>query len=133
MQLSTNSKKRMSKDGQSLCKMFSALLDCSGEWIDKNVVDNFVDKVVIQSALVFDWYINLYGNSVDFINRNDARYCNEPYGLRAQKTIELQHNFYNLAFILHIPFEEVNAYKKRFGKYIRANQWKDITVNVYLR
>lgn len=48
MQSSTNRKIHTPKDGQSLCRMFSALMDCSGEWIDKYIVENFVDKIVVQ-------------------------------------------------------------------------------------
>lgn len=33
---------------------------------------------------------------------------------------------------LHIGFEEAETYRKAVGCYLRKNQWKDITVDVYL-
>ena len=36
-------------------------------------------------------------------------------------------------FYIHIGFDEVRAFKKRFGKFIRQSQWKDTDVVVYMR
>ncbi|MDE7243442.1 MAG: hypothetical protein K2O18_05620, partial [Oscillospiraceae bacterium] len=38
-----------------------------------------------------------------------------------------------LAFTFTITFDQAQAFKKQFGKYLRANQWNDMTVKVYLR
>lgn len=34
-------------------------------------------------------------------------------------------------FRKHIGYEEANDYRKEYGYYIRKNQWKDLTVEVY--
>lgn len=114
-------------------KTLESLVDYSGEWIDENVVINYVDKVVMRTATEFEWYINLHGDAIKFMNEHDVKRHNEPYEVKAQKTLSLQREFYNLAFTFCINFDEARAFKKSFGKFLRTNQWKDIEVKVYVR
>ena len=79
------------------------------------------------------WYINIDGNAEKYIAENCPKIHNEPYRDRAEKTKKLRDSSYYNIFRLHIGFDEVRAFKKRFGKFIRQNQWKDTDVVVYMR
>lgn len=114
-------------------EVLNTIIDCSGEEIDEKVIAGYVDKVVMRTPTEFEWYINLYGDAADFMSKNDIRHHNEPYGVRAQKTIALQQQFYIPFSTFHINFDEARAFKKKFGKYLRTNQWKDLTIKVYIR
>ena len=118
---------------QEIRETLDKLMDYSGEWIDKNVVINYVDKVLVRTDTEFEWYINLYGNTITFMNEYDIRRHNEIYEAKAKRTLNLQKEFYKLAFSFHINFDEARAFKKKFGKFLRTNQWKDITVRVFMR
>lgn len=109
------------------------IIDFSGEQIDEKIVANYVDRVVIRSATEFEWYINIHGDTTQFINEKDDRKFNESYASRARKTIALRDSYYHPLLNLCINFDEARAFKKKFGKYLRGNQWSDITITVYIR
>lgn len=125
--------KYSSKKLQKLRQTLDSMIDYSGEWIDKNVVINYIDKVVARTETEFEWYINLHGDSINFMNEHDSRRHNEAYEIKAQRTLKLQEDLYELVFSFCINFDEARAFKKKFGKFLRANQWKDITVKVFMR
>ena len=89
--------------------------------------------VFIRSQTEFEWYININGNAEKYIAENCPKIHNEPYRDRAEKTKKLRDSSYYNIFRLHIGFDEVRAFKKRFGKFIRQSQWKDTDVVVYMR
>ena len=37
-----------------------------------------------------------------------------------------------LQYVLVIPFEDARAYRKSSGRYLRCNQWDDLTVEIYM-
>ena len=102
-------------------------------YVGLGAVNNFVDKIVVRSQTEFEWYINIDGNAEKYIAENCPKIHNEPYRDRAEKTKKLRDSSYYNIFRLHIGFDEVRAFKKRFGKFIRQNQWKDTDVVVYMR
>lgn len=89
--------------------------------------------MVMKSKTEFEWYINLHADAPRFMQENDERRLNEPYEVKAAKTIEMRERYYSPMFTLYINFDEVRAFKKKFGKYIRSNQWEDIVMKVYMR
>lgn len=106
---------------------------CNKEKSPNELINNFVDKIVVRSQTEFEWYINIDGNAEKYIAENCPKIHNEPYRDRAEKTTKLRDSSYYNIFRLHIGFDEVRAFKKRFGKFIRQNQWKDTDVVVYMR
>lgn len=106
---------------------------CNKEKSPNELINNFVDKIVVRSQTEFEWYINIDGNAEKYIAENCPKIHNEPYKDRAEKTKKLRDSSYYNIFRLHIGFDEVRAFKKRFGKFIRQNQWKDTDVVVYMR
>lgn len=111
----------------------NSIIDYSGEEIDPKVISGYIDKVVVRAPTEFEWYINLYGDASEFITKNDIRRHNEPYETRAQKTLNMQQQFYIPFSTFYINFDEARVFKKKFGKYLRTNQWKDLTIKVYIR
>lgn len=37
-----------------------------------------------------------------------------------------------LHYILVIPFQYARAYRKSSGRYLRCNQWDDLTIEIYM-
>ncbi len=109
------------------------MMDFEGEWISDCIVQNYVDKVVTRSNVEFEWYINLQGNAEQYMQDNCERRSNEHYEERAKKTLEMQQRSYQLVFTYTINFDQARAFRKKFGKYLRTNQWNDISIKVYLR
>lgn len=106
---------------------------CNKEKSPNELINNFVDKIVVRSQTEFEWYINIDGNAEKYIAENCPKIHNEPYRDRAEKTKKLRDSSYYNVFRLHIGFDEVRAFKKRFGKFIRQSQWKGTDVVVYMR
>ena len=106
---------------------------CNKEKSPNELINNFVDKIVVRSQTEFEWYININGNAEKYIAENCPKIHNEPYRDRAEKIKKLRDSSYYNIFRLHIGFDEVRAFKKRFGKFIRQSQWKDTDVVVYMR
>lgn len=80
--------------------------------IDSRLVEQLVERVVpSDKATVFKFYINLLGEENSDFSTDD----------------------YYLYNTLKLGFDEARAYRKSMGKYLRSNQWKDLTVEVYLK
>ena len=80
--------------------------------IDSRLVEQLVERVVpSDKATVFKFYINLLGEENSNFSTDD----------------------YYLYTTLKLGFDEARAYRKSMGKYLRSNQWKDLTVEVYLK
>lgn len=79
------------------------------EKIDNEFATNMVERVVPHEDASFDWYLDLSLSDKEFDAKN-----------------------YILYQSFKISFEEAKAYRKSGGNFVRLNQWKDITVNIYL-
>ncbi len=121
------------KDLEVIKNVLSRFVDFNGEKISGDIVKSFVDRVIVNTENSFDWLINLSGDAEKFILQHGSHTTNTPYNLRAQKTADLLGSRYELLFTLYLNFEDALAFKKKFGKYIRTNQWEDILVKVYVR
>lgn len=81
------------------------------KFIDEEIVDNIVERVVPYEDNTFKWYLNFSADESDVFDENDfAEYDS-----------------------FTINFEQARSYRKQFGNFIRARQWKDINVMVYIR
>lgn len=109
------------------------IVDCSGEWVSEDLIRSYIDKIVVRSKSDIEFYMNLRGNAPKYKDKTDARRLNLPYGEKAANTIEMRDNVCHLMMTLYLNFEEARAFKKKFGKYLRSNQWEDILIKVYAR
>ena len=80
---------------------------CNKEKSPNELINNFVDKIVVRSQTEFEWYININGNAEKYIAENCPKIHNEPYRDRAEKTKKLRDSSYYNIFRLHIGFDEV--------------------------
>lgn len=81
------------------------------KFIDAELVDSIVERVVPYEDGLFKWYINLSGNEQDQFYENDFAEYGE----------------------FSISFEQCKAYRKEFGNFIRIRQWKEMKVAVFIR
>ncbi len=78
--------------------------------IDGNLIEALVERVTPTEEGVFKWYLNCKATE-------DAIFDEKEY------------TFYD-SFCL--CFEEAKAYRKQYGNFIRANQWRDLQVEVFI-
>lgn len=106
---------KMAEDRESIIAEIRAGLEDSIElntkFIDAELIDSIVDRVVPDENFCFKWYLNF---SSEYSKEFDAReYAN--YGA------------------IDVSFEQARAYRKSFGNFIRPNQWKDIHAEIYIK
>lgn len=121
------------EDIDAISNVLSQFVDFTKEELSKDMAKNFVDKIVVRSENSFEWYINLNGDAEKYMLKHSDQKTNTPYEIRAEKTKNMRDTKYTQMFTLYLNYEEALAFKKRFGKYLRINQWEDILVQVYLR
>ena len=93
---------------------FAAILvekiDFSAPIIDRGIIEQFVEKTVPRNTLEFDWYLNLIPHIFE---------DNSSTG-------------YNEVWTFVINFDEAEKYRKLRGGFLRKNQWRDLTVHVFV-
>ena len=93
----------------------STLKECSdihAKSIDSRLIEQLVERVVpCEQATVFKYYLNLLGD----------------------KESEFDAEEYFLYDTITLGFEEERKYRKEMGSFLRKNQWKDLTVEVYMK
>ena len=89
----------------------SKTADTDGKFLDETLVKQLVERVVPHEDGTFKWFLNIGRDPISVFSEDSyTEYCR-----------------------FEICFYEVNAYRKRFGNFIRRSQWKDIHVQVYIR
>lgn len=88
-----------------------AVSNVKDKFVNEDLVDGLVYKVVPYENGIFKWYLNFKQD--DFNNYEDTEFLN--------------------LLKFNITFNEAKEYRKRFGNFIRARQWNDIQVEVYVR
>ena len=93
---------------------FAAILiekiDFNAPIIDRGIIEQFVEKIVPRNTLEFDWYLNLIPHIFE---------DNSSTG-------------YNKVWTFVINFDEAEKYRKLRGGFLRKNQWRDLTVHVFV-
>ena len=84
--------------------------DLSQKQVSKEIVEALVERITPTEAGIFKWYIK-----------------NEDVG------DEFDETQYVLCDRFTLTFEEAKQYRKTFGNFIRAKQWRDINVEVYIK
>ena len=93
---------------------FAAILiekiDFNAPIIDRGIIEQFVEKIVPRNTLEFDWYLNLIPHIFE----------------------EHSSTGYNEVWTFVINFDEAEKYRKLRGGFLRKNQWRDLTVHVFV-
>ena len=118
---------------QQVKEALEQYVDFTGEKIDDVFMESFVDKIVMRDNHSFEWLINLSGDALDFKSEKYSIAHNAPIEDKSQNTLNMIEGLYKFRFEVTINFDEARAFRKRFGKYLRTNQWEDIKVSVYSR
>ena len=84
--------------------------DLSQKQVSEEIVEALVERITPTEAGIFKWYIK-----------------NEDVGNEFDETQ------YVLCDRFTLTFEEARQYRKKFGNFIRAKQWRDIDVEVYIK
>lgn len=85
--------------------------DLEKKFLDEELVDKVVERVVPYEGSLFKWYLNIGSEPEGDFNESDFVKYTE--------------------FV--IGFDEARAYRKQFGNFMRMCQWNDITIEVYIR
>lgn len=118
---------------QQIKETLDKYIDFTGEKIDKAFMDSYVDKIIMRDNHSFEWLINLSGDAADFKSEKYSIAHNAPIEDKSENTIKMRDDIYKFMFEFIINFDEARAYRKRFGKYLRTNQWENIKISVYVR
>lgn len=86
--------------------------DLEKKQVSENLINAVVARIVPTEQGVFKWYIQ-----------------SETYDIETA----FEETNYILYDIFKLTYEEAREYRKAFGNFIRARQWKDLTVEVYVR
>ena len=93
---------------------FAAILvekiDFSAPIIDRGIIEQFVEKIVPRNTLEFDWYLILIPHIFE----------------------EYSSTGYNEVWTFVINFDDAEKYRKLRGGFLRKNQWRDLTVHVFV-
>ena len=99
------------------------------ERLDEDLIKKLVSKVIARGDSEFEWYLNISDNlEEDVFNIMP----NEKLDMKRQKSIEARDTKYTLAFKSIITLDRAREYKKQYNKYVRENQWTDISFTVYV-
>lgn len=133
MNFSTNNDEQDISELKVIQETLAKMMDFSGETLDKDIVNSYVDKIVINSKTDFDWFINLNGDgstfTVDCLDINKT----SSYADRAENTLKMRDEKYTLMFTMYLNYDDAKAYKVKFGNFLREYQWEDLLVKIYIR
>lgn len=95
---------------QKVKDMLENACDLEQKKIDENLIEALVERVTPTEEGVFKWYLNR----------------------KAAEDREFDEKDYILYESFCLGFEEAKAYRKQYGNFIRANQWRDLQVEIYI-
>lgn len=112
----TDSRENMEDVSHAIARITDVLentCELDGKQVSENLVDSLVTRVMPTEQGIYHWYLNTSLQEEEF------------------------HPFVEEEYILYdtftLDFEQAKNYRKKFGNYIRASQWKDLNIEVYIR
>ena len=102
----------ISKEVERIKEYLDKACDLKQKMVREELIDAVVERITPTEEGVFKWYLR-----------------DENYDIE----MEFQEEQYVLIDKFTLGFEEARAYRKSFGNFIRANQWNDIKVEVYIK
>ncbi len=102
----------ISKEIERIKEYLDKACDLKQKMVSEELIDAVVERITPTEKGVFKWYLR-----------------DENYDIE----MEFQEEQYVLIDKFTLGFEEARAYRKSLGNFIRANQWNDIKVEVYIK
>ena len=102
----------MSAEIQKIQEYLDKVCNLEEKQISGELIEAIVERVTPTEEGVFKWYLK-----------------EEDYDMEMQ----FQEEQYVLMDRFTLGFKEAKAYRKSFGNFIRAKQWKDLVVEVYIK
>lgn len=116
------------------------IIDClggsvnvQGKYIEEQLIENMVDRIVMRDNYEFEWLVNLSGDASEFISEKHRCKPTDPVEKKRETAIRVRDDLYIHLYSFTINFDAARNYRKQWGKYLRTNQWEDIKVHIYLR
>ena len=139
------SKENLEQKFEYIKNILSEAIDFSQPKLPEYIIERFVKQVTPIDNNTFKWYIKLIdddfppdevtigiegrkGKAViidENGNKHLSSYQNHS-GCISRKIGD------NISFKFVIPFESARSYRKKYGKYLRCNQWDDVYVEVHI-
>ena len=104
------------------------MIDFSAGTVDQDLLGSLVKRIVHVENGEFDIYLNL-GVGANALGEEEKIIPIKKFSAEGMEVLRENHI---RIFDMQIGFEEAKEYRNMFGKYLRANQWNDLTVHVYL-
>ena len=104
------------------------MIDFSAGTVDQDLLDSLVKRIVHVENGEFDIYLNL-GVGANALGEEEKIIPIKKFSAEGMEVLRENHI---RIFDMQIGFEEAKEYRNMFGKYLRVNQWNDLTVHVYL-
>lgn len=108
------------------------MIDFSTGKIEHELLEGLLARIVHIGDYEFDVYLNLGMGPEDY----GATWIEEEKEIKIKqfnvKGMEVIRERHIKLFDMKIDFNEAQAYRKMFGKYLREKQWKDMDIHVYL-
>ena len=147
-------------DLEGIRSTLNSLIDFSGSTISHDVINQFVYMVIPTTDTTLDWYLKLNGDAnvkatftaegrkkncvirleeIEQIsslhrkeNEDSAHFIKNPCIFTFLHRQLSQVKRLNLFFEFRIDFDQVKAFRKANGGYLRNRQWSDLSVEVYI-
>lgn len=94
-------------DFDAIKKGLETVLDVKGSYINEELIDKYVSRIIVESDNKFRWIINLSGKKFEESDLDSE-----------------------ISIIQILPFEDAKAWRKATGDYLRCRQWQDIEVDI---
>lgn len=139
------SKENLEQKFEYIKNILSEAIDFSQPKLPEYIIERFVKQVTPIDNNTFKWYIKLIDDDLppDEVtigiegrkgkaviidengNKHLSSYQNHT-GCISRKIGD------NISFKFVIPFESARSYRKKYGRYLRCNQWDDVYVEVHI-
>lgn len=135
-------------------QVLNETIDFTQPKLPEYIIERFVQRVTPLDNNMFKWYISIDGLNGDGGNPNDNNEGEVIIGVtgrrgtakiideRGEISLPTYQNstgsYYTkigelLVYNIVIPFENARAYRKSSGRYLRCNQWDDISLEVHIQ
>ena len=98
------------KSLQKVKEFIESYFTLEEQFVSEDLIEGIIERVVPTENGVFKWYLNVCDCATSFQEREYIKIDEFALG-----------------------FDEAKAYRKKFGSFLRFNQWKDLMIEVYIK
>lgn len=98
------------KSLQKVKEFIESYFTLEEQFVSEDLIEGIIERVVPTENGVFKWYLNVCDCAILFQEREYIKIDEFALG-----------------------FDEAKAYRKKFGSFLRFNQWKDLMIEVYIK